>query len=110
MRAYKLFKRRSNGTLGPLFINARQIIPIGETMIAESHPTKGFAVREGWHATLEPIAPHLSMAPRGGCERVWCEVELGGTVLHKRPESQGGTWVLADTLKVIRIMEGYSHE
>lgn len=100
MKAYKLFRLRKDGTLGPLFINARLRVPVGEWMPAEDHPTKGFAHRPGWHATLEPVAPHLS--EKG---RVWCEVTLGGTVRRfERPESQGGTWVLADALRVDRVL------
>jgi hypothetical protein len=29
-------------------------------MNAESHPTKGFALRPFWHCTSTPSAPHLS--------------------------------------------------
>lgn len=100
MKAYKLFRRRKDGTLGPLFINARQRVPVGEWLVAEDHPTKGFAHRPGWHATLTPHAPHLS--EKG---RVWCEVELGGEIRrYDRPESQGGTWVLAECLRVVKVM------
>lgn len=100
MLAYKLFRLRKDGTLGPLFINARQRVPMGEWLEAEDHPTKGFAHRPGWHATLLPIAPHLS--EKG---RVWCQVELGGSVRRfERPESQGGTWVLAERLRVVAVL------
>lgn len=63
---YKLFRRRRNGTLGPLFINRRQVIPVGEWLDAEAHATRGYAYRPGWHATLRPAAPHL----RQGGDRV----------------------------------------
>lgn len=106
MEAWKLFKRRKDGTLGPLFINARQRVPVGEWLEAEDHPTKGFAHRPGWHATLVPEAPHLAMADN----RVWCRVEVGGEIREfKRPHSQGGTWVLAERLKVLEICEGVRH-
>lgn len=58
--AYKLIRMRKDGTLGPLFINKKQIIPIGIWLDAESHKTKGYAFRPGWHVTLEMNAPHLS--------------------------------------------------
>ena len=45
MKAYKLFKLRADGTLGPLFINRQQVVPIGEWLEAETHPTQGYAVR-----------------------------------------------------------------
>lgn len=108
MRAFKLFKLRKNGTLGPLFINARQVVPIGQWLEAGDHPTKGFAHRPGWHCTLKPEAPHLALNPKGGQRRVWAEVEVTGTQHYNRPESQGGTWVLAERLKVIRTFPGVS--
>ena len=46
---------------------------------------------------LKPIAPHLSTK-----DRVWVEVEIENVELYKRPESQGGTWVLAQKMMVIR--------
>lgn len=96
---YKLFRRRCNGTLGPLFINRRQTVPIGEWLPAESHPTRGYAYRPGWHACLKPVAPHL----RQGGDRTWCKVELLGVREYSRPESQGGTWILAQWLKVVEV-------
>lgn len=105
MIAYKLFKQRKDGSLGPLFINAKQRIPVGEWMEAEDHPTKGFAHRPGWHCTLKPEAPHLSLQPKHGPRRVWCKVEVELVHTYGRPESQGGTWCLAEMMKVIEIME-----
>ena len=96
MIAYKLIRKLKDGSLSPLFINKTQRIPIGEWLIAENHPTKGFAVRQGWHCTLEPIAPHLSTK-----DRVWVMVEIEDFEYYNRPESQGGTWVLAQKMKVI---------
>lgn len=101
MIAYKLFRLRKDGTLGPLFINARQRVQLGQWLQAEDHPTKGFAHRPGWHCMAEPVAPHLKMGPT----RVWCRVELGGKITtHKRPEAQGGTWYLAGRMKVLEVM------
>jgi len=96
-RAFKLLRLRKNGTLGPLFINKRQIIPIGEWLKAENHPTKGYALRPGWHAAPKPYAPHLTLKGR-----VWMEVEIRDFTELKRPKSQGGTWWLANHMKVIR--------
>jgi hypothetical protein len=104
MIAYKLFKRRRDGTLGPLFINAKQRIPVGVWLEAEDHPTKGFARRPGWHCTPEPHAPHLAMRPKHGPPRVWCRVELDGVIEYARPRAQGGTWLLAKRLRVLDIM------
>lgn len=102
MIGYKLFRIRKDGSLGPLFINRRQRVPLGEWLQAESHPTKGFMVREGWHGCHKPIAPHLATDRP---DRVWCRVEFGGNISrYKRPESQGGEWLLASKLKVLEIL------
>jgi hypothetical protein len=97
MKAYKLIRKMKDGSLSPLFINKKSRIPVGEWMSAELNPTKGFAVRKGWHCTLEPNAPHLS--ERG---RVWVEVEVDDFEYFNRPEAQGGTWVLAQRMKIIK--------
>ncbi|PWT76424.1 MAG: hypothetical protein C5B59_06555 [Bacteroidetes bacterium] len=99
IRAYKLMRVRKDGTLGPLFINPRQRIPVMKWLRAESHRTPGFAYRPGWHACSEPVAPHLSK--RG---RVWCQVLLRGAAKHHRPESQGGLWYTAKWMKVMSIV------
>lgn len=98
MRVYKLFRKRKDGTLGPLFINARLRVPVGQWLDAECHPTKGYSVREGWHSALRPYAPHLKDGPASG--RVWCQCSVIGNKFYERPESQGGTWVLSDALWV----------
>jgi len=95
---YKLFRQRKDGTLGPLFINRKQRLTIGETYIAEEHPTKGFAFRPGWHICSEMNAPHLSKK-----NRVWAKVSFSKYTSHKRPDSQGGLWYTADKMKVLEV-------
>lgn len=95
VKGFKLFRVRKDGSLGSLFINARFRIPEGRWLRAEDHPTPGYAHRPGWHATLKPEAPHLSTEGR-----LWCEVELLDVQKFDRPQSQGGTWVLAKWLRV----------
>lgn len=85
-----------DGSLSPLFINKKSRIPIGVWLDAESHPTKGFAYRKGWHCTLKPEAPHLSTK-----NRVWVEVEIEDFEYYET-ESQGGTWVVTQKMKVIK--------
>jgi hypothetical protein len=97
LRAYKLIRKLKDGTLSPLFINKKSRILFDVWLEAEAHPTKGFAFRKGWHCTLKPEAPHLSTKGR-----VWVEVEVEDFEYFTRPESQGGTWVLAQKMKVIR--------
>lgn len=101
MIGYKLFRRRKNGTLGPLFINRKQVIPIGQWLQAEDHQTKGYQHRPGWHATLQMRAPHLKKKS----DRVWCMVDVGDFSYFNRPDSQGGQWLLAKWMKVINIIE-----
>jgi len=94
--AYKLLNLRKDGTFGPLFINRKQIIPLNVWLKAEDHPTKGYAHRPGWHVAPRPEAPHLSTKGR-----IWMRVKIRGFVELKRPESQGGTWWLAEWMMVI---------
>jgi hypothetical protein len=101
MTAYKLFRKRKDGTLGPLFINRKQVIPAGVELPAENHYRKGFKRRMGWHCTFKPHAPHLSMRLSNGEQRVWCKVEDENFDRYERPESQGGAWVLAQKMTLI---------
>lgn len=97
MFAYKLVRKRADGSLGPLFIDARLRIPLGEWLTARHDLRKpGFAYRPGWHCTARPRAPHLSMKGR-----TWALVEIRDYVEHRRPESQGGLWYLAQDIKFI---------
>ena len=99
-RAYKLFRVRQDGTLGPLFINARLRIELGVWYEAEDHPTKGYAHRPGWHCGAAPEAPHLS--EKG---RTWFEVEVEDYYLFPRPQHQGSVWMIAKRMKVISPVE-----
>jgi hypothetical protein len=99
-RGYKLLRRRKDKSLGPLFINRRQRIPLGEWLEAKCYPTKGFAVRPGWHVMTTTNAPHLSK--RG---RVWAEVEVRDYEGFRRPDTQGGLWLLAKRMRVIKVLE-----
>uniref|UniRef100_A0AAU7VGZ0 Uncharacterized protein n=1 Tax=Enterobacter phage vB_EclP_26 TaxID=3161160 RepID=A0AAU7VGZ0_9CAUD len=101
MIAYKIFRIRKDGTLGALFINRKAVIEVGEWYEAESHPTKGFAYRPGWHCTFEQNAPHLKLDLKSGERRAWFKVEVEDITTYDRPESQGGAWVLAQRLKVL---------
>ena len=56
-------------------------------------------MRPGWHCTTQPVAPHL-----GTKGRVWCKVLLIGAKKFSRPESQGGTWLLATGMKVLEVL------
>lgn len=100
---YKMFRTGRDGSLHPLFINRSQVIDMGVFLPAEDHKTKGYAHRPGWHATLKPEAPHLKLDAKSG-KRVWAKVALKGITRYDRPESQGGTWLLAKELMVLEVM------
>lgn len=103
MIGYKLL-RIVNGKLYPLFINKKEETVIDEWLKSECYPTKGFAIRQGWHCCFKPYAPHLKVNLKDGTKRAWVEIEVGNYVKYDRPESQGGSWILADTIKLKRIL------
>lgn len=94
--AYKLFRVRANGTLGPLFIDRKLVYEQGKWMKAKAVLTKGFAFRPGFHATHAPNAPHLKTEGRR-----WYKVRLRGFKPHHRPASQGGLWYTAKEMKLL---------
>lgn len=102
MIVYKLVREMKDGSLAPLFINKKLRFILGEWLDAELIPTKGFLPRRGFHCCTKPEAPHLSKKGR-----VWieCEVPDNGFTVYQRPESQGGTWVLAERIKPNRVIE-----
>lgn len=98
MIGWKLFRLRKDGSLGPLFINMKQRLYVGETYQAEDHPTKGYAHRPGWHVCSKKDAPHLSKK-----NRIWAKVRLEGVTKYKRPASQGGLWYLAEKMTILHV-------
>jgi len=106
MVGYKLFKIRKDGSLGPLFINASQRIEIGIEYPAEDRPRNGFAHRPGWHICHSPEgAPHIKQTGKLGESRVWAKVEFTLQEVVERPESQGGTWYLGSSMKVLEVLQ-----
>jgi hypothetical protein len=100
-QGFKLLKVRKDGTLGPLFINARARLRVGEWMPAEAHRRKGFAFRPGWHVMAKPEAPHLKTELASGERRQFWEVEIADYIEETRPESQGGVWYLAQKMRLV---------
>jgi hypothetical protein len=96
MIAYKLFRKRSNGTYGSLFIDKKKNYVINVQYYAEEHETKGYKLRPYFHVCLKPEAPHLSVK-----NRVWCEVEVNDFTEFDRPECQGGKWILSKDLIIL---------
>lgn len=102
--AYKLMRQLSDGTVHPLFINKSEPTKFGVPLKAECYPTKGFAVRKGWHCCFTPYAPHLKEKLANGEQRVWVEVLVRDFETYNRPESQGGKWILAQEMIAKRIV------
>ena len=98
-RGYKLFRLRKDGTLGPLFIDAKLRVPVGYWIEAKAVPTKGFAFRPGWHVCSKKSAPHLSKKGR-----VWCKVSIKDWRAYERPKSQGGLWYTALFMRVDEVL------
>ena len=99
MIAYKLVRKLKSGKLTPLFINKSVGIEFDTWYKSECHPTKGFKVRQGWHCTSTPNAPHLTNKGR-----VWLKVEIEDVTEHQRPQSQGGVWYTADKIRFLEAL------
>jgi len=102
MAAYKLMRIRKDGSIGSLFINKRKKLPTGVWLKSESHPTKGYAIRPGWHVLKEPHAPHLKMTKY----RRWYRVRIADYKIIERPKSQGRIWYIANKLKILKPHTG----
>lgn len=98
--AFKLLRMRADGSLGSLFVNRSRRLPVGVWMPAEEFRPKKLAYRPGWHCLYSPHAPHLSEEGR-----VWCEVHIRNYKHLARPEYQGGPWLLAKQMKIVRIIQ-----
>jgi hypothetical protein len=104
MKAYKLVRLGKDGNCYPLFINKKQPFTFGKEMIAEYHPTPGFAGRMGFHCCFFPYAPHLKEELKSGEKRAWIELEVSDYSTYDRPESQGGAWILANKVVPLRVI------
>ena len=50
-------------------------------------------------------APHLKENLANGEQRVWVCVDVEDYGTYDRPESQGGCWILANRMKVVKIIK-----
>lgn len=100
MKAYKLFHVRKDGSIGSLFINRSARLPMKKWLDAESYPTKGYKYRPGWHCLSKPVAPHLSDK-----NRRWYEVEIKDATIETRPKNQGGTWFVANKMRIVKEID-----
>ena len=115
MIVYKKVRQMKDGTLKPLFIGKDKPFEIGKWQHCEYIPTKGFAPRSistddnskigGWHCCFKPIAPHIADELSSGEKRIWMECEARGrSTVYKRSLLQGGSWILVEEIKPIRIL------
>ena len=115
MLVYKKVRLMKDGTLKPLFIGKDKPFTIGKWQHCEYIPTKGFAPRSistddnskigGWHCCFKPIAPHIADELSSGEKRIWMECEARGrSTVYKRSLLQGGSWILVEEIKPIRIL------
>lgn len=98
MRAYKLVRLHKDSSISSLFIDNRKRLVVGEWLKAGNHPTKGYAVRPGWHSLPERNAPHLTMK-----DRIWIEIDIEDYTTFNRPISQGGKWYLSERMRINRV-------
>ena len=93
---YKLFRLKKNGKITSLFANKQEELVYNKWLKAELHATRNLAPRLGFHALPSKRAPHLSKSGR-----VWKRVILRNVNVLKRPKSHGGTWYIAQGMKII---------
>lgn len=84
-KGFKCFEMDTQGNLYALFIDKNTIMPIGEWIKAEIHPTKGYSFRPGLHIGEIPDCPWIKAydgsdngyykGRRKGWKRVFAEVE-----------------------------------
>lgn len=131
---YKLFEMDECGNLYALFIDKNTIMPIGEWLLAGNFPTKGFALRPGFHIGEIPAAPWLMSANgtyksqrRKNWKRVWAEVEYvadidytlavqtlpGKCMKHTLPHhgfyqfretGVNRVWIIASQMRITRVL------
>lgn len=98
-KAWKLFEVDARGNLYSLFIDKKPL-QAGQWLKAKHVPTKGFAVRSGWHCVRKRFAPHLKINPVGKRRRVWLRISIREITQHLKPASQGGLWFTAKYMRI----------
>lgn len=96
MILYKLFRLKKNNKITSLFINKSKELELGKWLKSKKYPTKGFAIRPGWHCTEKPIAPHLSLKGR-----IWYKIQAKNLIEKKVPKNQGNKWYIAKEIKIL---------
>ena len=104
--AFKLVRKRKDGSLGPLFVERNRVFDPGIVLFANpfSKIPQGLSYRPGFHCCTKPEAPHIKLRLKSGEERVWCEVLLADYVKHLRPACFGGMWLVGQVMEIIRVL------
>ena len=91
MKAYKMCKKRKDGTLGPMFVGTDEVFPIGVWITAQMNFKRKLdkvysklgwlKFRPGLHFAEIPYAPHIGIKENGAIKYmhddvVWCECEI----------------------------------
>lgn len=107
MKTFKLMRRRrGSDLLYPLFIGKSQGLQLGVWYEAQCLPTKGYALRPGWHSGASPAAPWLLRKDGTlAADRVWCECEIEDYYVFRRPSARGGEWYISKRLCITKILE-----
>lgn len=95
MIAFKLFRVRKDGSIGSLFIDCKDRLPVGEWLDAKATHRRGYAYRPGWHSTWRPYAPHLSLKGRQ-----WFVVEIEGYCKYPM-HNMRALWYLSQRIKIL---------
>jgi hypothetical protein len=105
-KAWKLFRLRKDGTLGPLFVD-RELVIRPETVYTARQDIrpKTLAYRPGFHCIKHRWAPHIKMRLHNGERRVWCRVVIADYYRDKRPLTQGGMWYVAQNLMITKVYD-----
>ena len=101
MKVYKLFRMKKDNNLYPLYVNAKEFIPVGEwikskpgELVDETHVKASgcggkLRLRSGFHSTDIPFTDWIgekqddgTLAQRKDC--VWAECEIKGTEIESK--------------------------
>lgn len=100
LHAYKLFRVRADGSIGSLLIDTGKRLETGVWYRAEDHrPRWGKTSNPGWHAVMEPNAPHL--ARKDG--RAWYRVDLRG--VHPVRKRDGSIWLRSAEMRIVERVD-----
>lgn len=132
MKVYKMFDLHKDGTLGPLYVNRADRMPLNEWLEAKMGPAADethvksklgnlSSKHPGFHCTTVPFSDWIGKKQDGQLVRrvnnVWCECEIKGKEVKpdwfhipegyyyfKTNSKQKDPWIIAKYLKINRIL------